>query len=161
MLLTLSLLAGLTLGQDGFAPQRPVGELLDPQREARVQHLGKLLRCTVCQGVAIADSPASMARAQMDKVRELVAEGKSDDEVLQYFVDRYGEWSLMEPRKSGVTLAVWLLPLLLLIGGLVVVLRQRKKTGGAALAPDADTPGPTAGEASDDYLAKVREDLER
>jgi len=162
MLMTLTLLASLTLGQDGYAPQRPVGELLDTQREARVQRLGKQLRCAVCQGVSIADSPASMARAQLDKVRELVVEGKTDDEIYDYFVERYGEWALMEPRKSGVTLGLWVFPLLLLAIGLVVIWNQSKKAPREAPAPTTpDAPPTGAPPAEDDYLAKVRADLEK
>lgn len=162
MLMTLTLLASLTLGQDGYAPQRPVGELLDTQREARVQALGKQLRCAVCQGVSIADSPASMARAQLDKVRELVAEGKTDDEIYDYFVERYGEWALMEPRKSGVTLGLWVFPLLLLAIGLFVIWNQSKKAPAQAAAPTApDAPPADAPPADDAYLAKVRADLEK
>lgn len=162
MLMTLTLLASLTLGQDGYAPQRPVGELLDTQREARVQRLGKQLRCAVCQGVSIADSPASMARAQLDKVRELVVEGKTDDEIYDYFVERYGEWALMEPKKSGVTLGLWVFPLLLLGIGLFVIWNQsRKAPQGAASAPAPDAPATEAPTADDDYLAKVRADLEK
>jgi len=161
MLLALSLVASLALGQEGYTPQRPVADPLDAAREARVQALGKQLRCAVCQGVSIADSPASMARAQLDKVRELVAEGKSDQEIFDYFVERYGEWALMEPKKSGVTLGLWLFPVLLLAVGLWVIWNQSKKAPPAA-APAA-TPGPAASDAppADDYLAKVRADLEK
>lgn len=161
-----TLILSLALAQ-GYAPQRPAGELLDVQREARVQRLGKQLRCAVCQGVSIADSPASMARAQLDKVRELVVEGKTDDEIYDYFVERYGEWALMEPRKSGVTLGLWLFPLLLLVGGLVVILgsarRSREKPAGPAtgVAVDAQAAAERAPLADDPFLAQVRADLEK
>src|SRR6516162_6466204 len=85
-----------------FAPQQAGSEPLEPELEARVQKLGKQLRCAVCQGLSIADSPASMARAQLDKVRELVAAGKSDEEIQSYFVERYGEWVLLQPRAAGI-----------------------------------------------------------
>lgn len=169
MLTASALVLSLALGQ-GYAPQRPVADPLDAEREARVMRVGKQLRCAVCQGVSIADSPASMARAQLDKVRELVAEGKSDEEIYEYFVERYGEWALMEPKKSGVTLGLWLFPVLLLAIGLYVIWSQSKK--GPAPAPGApkDAPAdataqqaPAAATAAteDDYLAKVRADLEK
>jgi cytochrome c-type biogenesis protein CcmH len=158
MLLALSLVASVTLGQQGYAPQRPVADPLDPAREARVQRLGKNLRCAVCQGVSIADSPASMARAQLDKVRELVAQRKTDEEIYDYFVERYGEWVLMEPKKSGVTLVLWVLPLVLLAAGLYVIWAQSKKTPAAAPAASETPP---AAPKPDDYLAKVRADLEK
>ena len=137
----------------GYAPLRQGQDPLDATREARVQQIGKQLRCAVCQGVSIADSPASMARAQLDKVRELVAEGKSDEEIFEYFVSRYGEWALMEPKKSGVTLGLWVAPVILLILGVLLIIGSTKKPEAAApVAPPEQT---------DDYLAKVRADLEK
>lgn len=152
----IALALALILAQDGYAPLRQGQDPLDAQREARVQRLGKQLRCAVCQGVSIADSPASMARAQLDKVRELVAQDKSDDEIYDYFVERYGEWALMEPKKSGVTLGLWVAPVLLLVFGVILIVSSTKKpVAAAAAAPPQDTP------AEDDYLAKVRADLEK
>lgn len=157
----IALALALILAQDGYAPLRQGQDPLDQAREQRVQILGKQLRCAVCQGVSIADSPASMARAQLDKVRELVAQDKTDDEIFDYFVERYGEWALMEPRKSGVTLGLWVAPVLLLVFGLVLIMSSTRKpvTPAAAAAPS----GPAADEpaADDDYLAKVRADLEK
>ncbi|HET6983622.1 MAG TPA: cytochrome c-type biogenesis protein CcmH, partial [Myxococcaceae bacterium] len=103
---------GLVLAS--YAPQQAGSALLDPPREARVQALGKQLRCPMCQGLSIADSNSSAARAQMDKVRELVAAGKSDQQIRDFFTSRYGEWALLEPPASGMNLLVWLLPLALL-----------------------------------------------
>lgn len=166
-----TLVLSLALAQEGYAPPRPAGDPLDPQRELRVQRLGKQLRCAVCQGVSIADSPASMARAQLDKVRELVAEEKSDDEIYDYFVDRYGEWALMEPRKSGVTLGLWLFPVFLLLGGLLIIFNSARK-GASGLPSELPAPAPVkeppgaasteAADAADDpFLAQVRADLEK
>src|SRR3954471_17859496 len=105
----------------GYAPGREGTAPLDPAHEERVMRLGKLLRCAVCQGLSIADSPASMARAQLDTVRELVEAGKSDQEIKDYFVERYGEWALLEPPAHGLNLLVWLGPLaLLVLGGAVI-----------------------------------------
>jgi len=114
---TLAVLLAALLGQ-GYAPTRQGLDPLDAEREVRVMRLGKQLRCAVCQGVAISDSPASMARAQLDKVRELVAQGQTDEQVLAYFVERYGEWVLLEPTTGGLNLLLWTGPLLLLGVGL-------------------------------------------
>src|SRR6476661_180824 len=111
----------------GYAPLRQGQDPLDATREARVQQIGKQLRCAVCQGLSVADSPASMARAQLDKVRELVAEGKSDQEVRDYFVDRYGEWVLLSPRPEGFNWLVWLGPVVLVVGGLAFIARQVRR----------------------------------
>jgi cytochrome c-type biogenesis protein CcmH len=154
--LTALLLTSFVPQEAGSAP------LEDPVLEARVHRLGKQLRCAVCQGMSIADSPAQMARAQLDTVRKLVAEGKTDDQVLDYFVQRYDEWVLLQPRRHGFALFVWLGPAIAVIGGLVFVMffiRSRNHR--------PPPPGPGAGgtspkpAADDEYLRAVRAELER
>ncbi|KFA91561.1 MULTISPECIES: cytochrome c-type biogenesis protein [Archangium] len=158
-LLTLTLF--LASGQ--YAPQQAGSEPLAPALEARVQTLGKELRCAVCQGLSVADSPSSMARAQLDKIRELVAEGKSDQEVRDYFVARYGEWVLLQPKAEGVNLLVWLGPVALLLGGAFVIFRQvRREPAAAAPAVSAPATPPAASTDSEDpYLAAVRRELDQ
>lgn len=148
-----------------YAPTRDIGRQLDAAGEARVAVLGKQLRCAVCQGVAIVDSPASMAQAQLSKVRELVAEGKSDEGVLTYFVQRYGEWVLLEPTKTGLNSLLWAGPLVLLVLGLIVILMQQKRPVAAPVL-DNDAAVAAAGSANpaeteDPLLARVRADLEK
>ena len=150
---SLALVVCLLLGQ-GYAPARPAVDPLDAAREARVMRLGKKFRCAVCQGVAIADSPASMARAQLDKVRELVAENRNDQEIEDYFVARYGEWVLLEPTKGGLNSLLWLGPVLLLGIGMIVILSQVKKR-------PPGPPPPAGGPPADDFLAQVRADLNK
>jgi len=156
-LLTLTLF--LASGQ--YAPQQAGSEPLAPALEARVQTLGKELRCAVCQGLSVSDSPSSMARAQLDKIRELVSEGKSDQEVRDYFVARYGEWVLLQPKVAENPL-VWVTPVLLLLGGAFVIYRQVRREPGSA-APAASAPvTPTASTDSEDpYLAAVRRELDQ
>ncbi|MFY0523445.1 cytochrome c-type biogenesis protein [Archangium gephyra] len=156
-LLTLTLF--LASGQ--YAPQQAGSEPLAPALEARVQTLGKELRCAVCQGLSVTDSPSSMARAQLDKIRELVSEGKTDQEVRDYFVARYGEWVLLQPKVAENPL-VWLTPVLLLLGGAFVIYRQVKREPGSA-TPAASAPvTPTASTDSEDpYLAAVRRELDQ
>jgi cytochrome c-type biogenesis protein CcmH len=151
----------LSLVLSVFAPQQAGSAPLAPAQEARVQALGKQLRCAVCQGLSVADSPASMARAQLDTVRALVSEGKSDLEIRDYFVARYGEWVLLAPPKHGLNWLVWLGPLGLLgVGGLLVagLLRStpRGATSGAA-APAEVAPVPAT---EDAFLKAVREEVD-
>ncbi len=153
----IALVVSLLLAQ-GYAPLRQGQDPLDAAREARVQAVGKQLRCAVCQGVAISDSPASMARAQLDKVRELVVAGKSDQEIFDYFVERYGEWALMEPKKSGVTLGLWLGPLLLLVVGVVVIVLSTHRNSPSS---PAAVSAPSIPPEDDGHLAQVRADLDR
>jgi cytochrome c-type biogenesis protein CcmH len=159
-LLTLTLF--LASGQ--YAPQQAGSEPLAPALEARVQTLGKELRCAVCQGLSVSDSPSSMARAQLDKIRELVAEGKTDQEVRDYFVARYGEWVLLQPKVAENPL-VWLGPVVLLLGGAFVIFRQvrREPAPSAPAASTASTaaPAPASTESEDPYLAAVRRELDQ
>lgn len=160
----LALVLSLALGQ-GYAPQRQGLDPLEAEKEARVMRLGKQLRCAVCQGVSIADSPASMARAQLDKVRELVSEGKSDQEIYDYFIERYGEWVLLQPTTGGLNSVLWLGPVALLGIGLIVIVMQSKKK--RAVAPEAvsaavpDGAAAPAPSTEDALLAQVRADLEK
>jgi cytochrome c-type biogenesis protein CcmH len=163
-LLSLTLAFSLLTGQ--YAPQQGASQPLAPELEARVQALGKQLRCAVCQGVSVADSPASMARAQLDTVRELVAEGKTDKEVVDYFVARYGEWVLLEPTAEGFNWLVWLGPVALVALGGFVIWRQLQ--GGPPEAqPSQQTAAPAAPagtpstDDADPYLQAVRRELER
>jgi cytochrome c-type biogenesis protein CcmH len=159
---------GLRLLTGPFAPQQPGSEPLAPPLESRVQTLAKGLRCAVCQGLSVADSPSSMARAQLDKVRELVAGGRSDAEVKDYFVARYGEWVLLKPPTTGLNLAVWIGPVALVLLGALAIARQLRK--GAPPTPPAITPSSTdtngpatqgSASASDPYLSAVRSELDR
>lgn len=143
-----------------YAPQQAGSTPLDPGREARVQALGKQLRCPMCQGLSIADSGSSAARAQMDKVRELVAAGQSDREIRSYFVARYGEWALLEPPAEGMNLLVWLLPGVLLLLGLFAIARVVGRRGRGSPLPAAETGEPSTA-AADPYLEAVRAELRR
>ena len=153
-----ALVLGLVLST--YAPQQAGSALLDPPREARVQALGKQLRCPMCQGLSIADSNSSAARAQMDKVRELVAAGKTDQEIRDYFTSRYGEWALLDPAASGMNLLVWVLPFLLLVGGGLAIARAMRRP---AVAPAATDPANEKERppSDDPYLEAVRAELGR
>jgi cytochrome c-type biogenesis protein CcmH len=152
------LLLVLWLAATPHAPQQAGTVPLDAAREARVQALGKLLRCPMCQGLSIADSGSSAARAQMDRVRELVSEGKTDDEIRTYFVARYGEWALLEPSARGLNWLVWLGPLaLLLVGAWAIarLVRRPPRPGASAKVPAPPRPS------ADPYLEAVRAELKK
>lgn len=155
-----ALLLSLLLSATPHPPQQSGSAPLDAAREARVQALGKLLRCPMCQGLSIADSGSSAARAQMDRVRELVAEGKSDEDIRAYFVARYGEWALLEPSAQGMNWLVWLGPFVLLLVGAFAIghlLRRRA----SAPAEDAGKRAKPAAPSSDAYLDAVRAELRK
>jgi len=99
------------------------GELLDdPLLEERARDISKGLRCLVCQNESIDDSNASLAKDLRILVRERLVVGDSDDEVLNFIADRYGEFSLLKPSSSGVNLILWLSGPLMLLIALVISL---------------------------------------
>jgi cytochrome c-type biogenesis protein CcmH len=103
------------------------------------------LRCPVCQGVSVEDSPTELARQMRAVVREQLAAGRSPEQVRAYFVDKYGEWILLEPKASGFNLLVYVLPwLAMLIGILVIVIAVRRWTRPVAEEAAEETPEPAA-----------------
>lgn len=99
----------------------------DSLLEARTREVASQLRCPVCQGNSIQDSPSELAQEMKGLVREQLQSGKTPDEVKRYFIDKYGEWILLEPKASGFNLLVYLLPILAIGGGAIFVLRAVKK----------------------------------
>jgi len=109
--------------------------MTDPAKEARARELSRELRCMVCQNQSIDDSDAPLARDLRLLVRERIAGGDSDNQVIDFLVARYGEFVLLKPRLSLHTLMLWLLPPLALAGGglaLWFYSRRRANAGGAA-----------------------------
>ena len=105
----------------------------DPALEARAREISKGLRCLVCQNQSIDDSDADLARDLRVLVRERLAAGDSDGQVIDYVVSRYGDFVLMRPPFKATTYALWLGPAL--IGGLgvlaVVAFYRRRRAAGA------------------------------
>lgn len=168
-LIVLALFAGPVSGQQPSS-SGTAREILGPPRgvalsgdalEAEASHVGSLLRCPVCQGLSIDDSPAPMARNMSLEVRDLLAAGYDQEQVLQYFERSYGEFVLLQPPLRGVNWLVWLAPIIALgIGGFVVVVALRRMSRESA--PGDRAPGTQlAGEAGDPelerYLAAARE----
>ena len=107
----------------------------DPAKEARARDLSRELRCMVCQNQSIDDSEAPLARDLRLLVRERIAAGDSDTQVMDFLVARYGEFVLLKPRVNQHTLLLWLVPPLALAGGGLALWlhnRRRQKSAGAA-----------------------------
>ncbi|MBM4433996.1 MAG: cytochrome c-type biogenesis protein CcmH [Chloroflexi bacterium] len=111
----------------------------------RVDRISAELRCPVCQGLAVADSPSDTARAMRALVAQRVAEGRSDEEIRDEFRRSYGDWVILSPPLLDARGVVWLLPVVaVLVGALLAWSRVGR--------PAAEPPRPT-----DDQLRALRE----
>jgi cytochrome c-type biogenesis protein CcmH len=107
---------------------RPLAD--NPQVEARLKTLAVELRCLVCQNQTLADSNAPLAEDLRREVREMITQGMSDRDIIDFLVQRYGDFVLYRPPWKATTTLLWLGPFLLLIAGataLVLALRRRQK----------------------------------
>ena len=131
-----ALLLAFALQTSGQTPPAPAS--YDTALERRVAEVASVLRCPVCQGLSIQDSPSELSVQMKDVVRQQLREGKSPEEVKAYFVSKYGEWILLQPKASGMNLLVYIAPLLLLLAGGVVIWVAVRKWSSAA--PSAGEP---------------------
>ena len=103
-----------------------------PSDVDRVAHLAAILRCPVCDNESIASSPSETARELHVLIEEWVTEGRTDDQIIDFFVSTYGEDVLLDPPDDARTVLLWVLPLLAAVVGVAVVLGRRRR-----LAPPA------------------------
>lgn len=113
----------------------PVAE--DPALEARVQKIAEVLRCLVCQNQNLADSHADLAADLKNQVREMLKRGQSEKEVIDFMVQRYGDFVLYKPPVKSTTWLLWGGPFVLFVGGLGILfvkLNRRRQDAGAPLS---------------------------
>jgi len=110
-----------------------------PQQESDYHQLTQSLRCPQCQNNNIADSNATIAVDMRGKVFELLQEGKSKNDVVDYMVARYGNFVTYDPPMTASTLVLWIAPLLLVLLGVVFLLRRKPKTQSAVKSQDVLT----------------------
>lgn len=137
--------ACLALAGNAFAidTQR---EFDDPALQARYEAITKELRCLVCQNETIADSNASLAVDLRREVHKMIAEGKSDAEIEEFMLARYGDFVLYKPRMTSKTVVLWVAPALMLLFGVFAAVRFiRKRAEEADIATETDQAGPEAG----------------
>lgn len=148
----LVVLAGLWAGP--LAAVTPSEMLPDPVLEARARAISQGLRCPVCQNESIDDSGATVAADLRMLVRERLLAGDSDDEVVAFIVDRYGEFVLLRPQASGLGWVLWLAGPALIAGGGLIAWRH---VAGAARRREVPEPDLTEQEQAE--LARLMEDL--
>jgi cytochrome c-type biogenesis protein CcmH len=121
-----TVLLGCLLAPAVFAADaRPTSD--DPALDRRVQRLANELRCLVCQNQTIADSNAELAVDLRKQVREQLRQGRTEEEILAYMVNRYGDFVLYRPPLKAQTLLLWMGPFVLMAGGLFVLLRSLRR----------------------------------
>lgn len=115
----------------------PGEALSNPEQEARARDLMSEIRCLVCQAESVEDSPSPFAGEVRRLVREQVAAGRSDAEIKDFLVARYGEEILYRPRWRPSTWVLWLGPFVALGFGVVIVVLTIRASRGAKIAPQA------------------------
>ncbi|MEM7695162.1 MAG: cytochrome c-type biogenesis protein [Pseudomonadota bacterium] len=120
----------------------PSERLDDPALEERARALGKELRCLVCQNQSIDDSDADFAKDMRLLVRERIATGDSDEEVIAYLVDRYGAFVRLRPAFDATTAILWITPFVVIVlalgGGGAYLLSRKRVEETAALSEDEE-----------------------
>jgi cytochrome c-type biogenesis protein CcmH len=112
----------------------------DPALQSRYEQINRELRCLVCQNQTIADSNATLAQDLRREVREMIEAGKSDAEIREFMIERYGDFVLYRPRMTPVNFLLWGAPVLLLLLGTFVGIRIIRKQ-----AASVDDESPEAG----------------
>jgi cytochrome c-type biogenesis protein CcmH len=136
------------MGEPAGAP------LTGDELEERTDEISGIMRCPVCQGLSVADSPTATALAMKAEVRRFLAQGYSRDQILRYFEQSYGEFIRLEPKPEGFNLVVWAAPIAgLLVGAALVAHRLRGQRGQPAAADSAKEEDPE--------LAAYREKVHR
>jgi cytochrome c-type biogenesis protein CcmH len=126
---------GATSGATPAAPS-------DVEISDRAYAIAGELRCPVCTAESVADSNAEIAGEMRRLIQQQLDAGKNRQQIVSYFRQRYGDWILLDPPKTGLHLVVWLLPLLALLGGIVtlavLVRRWRAAADAVPAAPEED-----------------------
>jgi len=134
------------MGSSAALAVQPDEIMSDPVRESRARDLSRELRCMVCQNQSIDDSEAPLARDLRLLVRERIAAGDSDAQVIDFLVARYGEFVLLKPRVNQHTLLLWLVPPLALLGGGFAMWRYSRRRPKSGDDPDESVVRLTADE---------------
>ena len=101
--------------------------LSNEKLEQKVQDIAHELRCPICQGLSVKESMNDISMNMKNKIRILLLEGKTRQEILVFFEERYGEWVLRTPKKTGLNVSLWLLPLLFISGAFLWIFFLLKK----------------------------------
>jgi cytochrome c-type biogenesis protein CcmH len=138
----LAFATALALAAPAAPAKEAAPEAADPVLEARMTRITSELRCLVCQNQTIADSHADLAVDLRRQTRELLVQGKTDREVIEYMTARYGDFVLYRPPLQANTGLLWFGPAAMLLAGagiLVLILRRRSRMPAGAFEPEDET----------------------
>lgn len=111
----------------------------DPEMQARYEKIISEVRCLKCQNQTIKDSNAFLAGDLRREIRRLMTDGKTDAEIFDFLVERYGDFALYRPRMSGITLLLWIAPGIFLLAGAFVAVRVVRKRMSMPIGLDDET----------------------
>lgn len=126
----------------------------------KVQEIGKVIQCPVCQGISVTDSPSELAGQMRALIRKKLEAGETRDQIVAYFVDRYGEGILLEPPKQGLSLGIWAAPFIALALGAVIVFFAVRSWARGRQSELKDLPGVSAEELRQ-YQERVQREVHR
>lgn len=162
LLLALGLAAGAG-GQQGLGVEssallgEPLRAPLSGEALERATHeVARLMRCPVCQGLSVADSPTDSALAMREEVRSLLAAGYTEDQIFEYFEASYGEFIRLQPKPEGFNLLVWVVPVLALFAGAALIFLRLRAAGGSR----ARLEEPERDEELEAYRERIRREVE-
>lgn len=127
--------------------------------DQRVHTVASQLKCPICQGESVADSPSQLAQQMRAVIRQQLQSGKSEQQIIQYFADRYGTGIVWSPPWQGFALLAWLVPIALLLAGgilLFTVLRNWRVRSSVALSDD----DPELANVDESELERYRAEIE-
>lgn len=142
-------------GEVGLSDPAPPPVALTPEQEELAAEIESMLKCPVCRSQSVRTSRSFMAEDMSRRVRQMVAEGKSKEEIREYFVARYGDYIVLAPRKEGFTWTVWLLPFALVLGGAVTIVAVARRWHGRPPPPP-----PPAPSSANTYMQRLERELE-
>jgi cytochrome c-type biogenesis protein CcmH len=123
--------------------------------EQRTEELSSLMRCPVCQGLSIADSPTLLAQAMKSEVRQFLAAGYTEAQIFDYFEQSYGEFVRLEPKARGFNLVVWIAPVAAFLLGLALIVHRLRSSKKETIAIEETTPVDDL----DSYRKRVKQEV--
>lgn len=134
-----------------------------PQLPAELEHEARaieyLLQCPVCKGQTVAESRSGVAVEMKEKIRQMLAEGKSRRQVLDYYVGRYGDWILTKPPARGAGIVAWVMPPAFVLVGLAILFSFIRRSGArrAADKGQAQAVNPAGAETQEQLYSRLKD----